>query len=700
MDPHLESSKITAYHLARNVAVYIRQSSNYQVLNNTASTAQQYDMAKLAAKYGWPADKIIIIDKDQGLSGASIDKREGFKEMVAETMRGHVGAIFALEASRLARDDFDWQQLVRLCAYTNTLIVDESGIYAAQGINDKILLDIKGLFATIERFILKSRLNGGRLTRAKEGKLRFLLPPGYVYSPAGEILLDPDGTVQELVRLFFDQFEALGSALGVARYFRDHKINFPTRVYDRRFHVEYRMMPLTHGRALKLIHNPTYAGMYVYGRRQRVPKAILDGDRVFLKTQIVEPSPAEWTVTIRNSHEGYITEEQFNQNLSRLETNRFKKDLEGVGAPRSGSALLQGIVRCGVCGGKMYVRYQGKNSSPTYKCFGSAKLDRSGKCTLAAGDRVDPAVSELLLQALIPAQVEASFGTLEQIEAELRRTLDLGKARVKDVETQAEQAKLLYKRAAKENTHVRLELEHEWNTMIRELERAKQDLEALRASSRQGLQPEEKESLLALISELPTLWAASTTSQQDRKALIRLLIKDVLLIRKPGVIKATIRWQDGGRHEFEVPWPNHPDSHTTDPAIIDLIRRLTPTHTDKQIAEYLNKEGIRPRHAKQFSQQQVFALREGYNIRGGNSTKQPDFIGQREDGRYSAKAIAEMFEVPISYVYKWCRSGELDASQSTPNSKLWVRITSEDATRLKQSLYCGTPRTGGSSLQL
>lgn len=425
MNFQLETSKVTPSHLARNAIVYVRQSTGYQVLHNTASAERQYDMADFAKMYGWEGEKIITIDKDRGLSGTSVMKREGFREMVAEIIEGRVGAVFAREASRLAREDVDWQQLVQLCGYTNTLIADEGGIYAVQHLNDKLLLDFKGIFAVFEQYIIKSRLNGGRLKRAEQGALRFFLPPGYAYSMAGTIIMDPDEGVRQGVRLrvqlLFEQFKALGSCAAVARYFHEQKIGFPTRVYDGRYHDEYRMMPLTAMRAVKLIRNPMYAGIYVYGRRQTVPQADMDGDRVVFTTKIIEVAPEDWVVVIPKSHEAYITEEQYRENLLRLRANQFKRGSTEPGAVRPGAALLQGSVRCGVCGVKMSVHYQGKNNAPTYQCYGVDKLDSSRKCTSVSGVKVDSAVTQHLLRTLIPAHAEASFGTLEQIEADVRR---------------------------------------------------------------------------------------------------------------------------------------------------------------------------------------------------------------------------------------------------------------------------------------
>lgn len=686
MDFDLGATKVTASHLSRNAVVYIRQSTKYQVLNNTASTARQYGMAGSARAYGWAVDKIIINDKDQGLSGASTYKREGFKKLVADIVKGSVGAVFALEASRLARDDLDWQQLVKLCTYTNTLIADEKGIYAGHSINDKMILNMKGMFSMLERYLIKSRLCDARLERAKQGKLRTSVPSGYVYSASKQVVIDPDKKVQALVRLLFEQFDTLGSALAVAKYFHERHIQFPTSFYNGKTHVEYRMGKLLHGRVVKILHNPVYAGIYVYGRRTTVDRASVDEAGLVRVTRHgVMVKPEDWLVVIRDSHEGYLTEEHYQRNQRRLAENRCYQGSEHSGACRPGSGLLQGIARCGVCGNKMGVHYAGRNNLPIYKCVGTSKLEREPKCMFAPASRIDPAVSRCLLESLAPARAEASIGVFERIEAEMGRDIDTCKARVGETERQAEQAERLYLQVASENGRVKATLERRWEEAKKEVEQARQDFESVSAAPQRCLGPEEKESLLKLTGDLPVLWHAPTTTHQDRKELLRLLVKDVVLLRGPGVLKATVRWHSGGRTELEAPWPNFPESNTTDPETVEMIRRLAPTHTDKQIAECLNRKGICPLRAKRFNRAQVFVLRQNHKIHGGNSTKSPDFSGRRADGRFSVKAAAEMLGVATSCVHYLCHKGKLDAIRSTPQSKFWIRLTPEEATRLKKA---------------
>lgn len=697
MSSPVPTGKITEDHLRRLAVVYVRQSSHIQVMSNTASTARQYNMAELARRYGWPADRIIIIDQDQGMSGASADNREGFMRLLADTCLGGVGAIFSLEASRLARDSADWQQLVKVCVVTNTLIIDEYGVHEPRCFNDKILLDVKGLFSEIERHLIRDRLCGGRLERARQGRLRTSLPPGYVYSASGEIVLDPDEEVQGLVRLLFKQFNVLGTALSVVRYFRKHRILFPTRYYDGRFHKEFRSELLHYGHLMKILHNPVYAGIYVYGRRTTRTEAALDGDVVRIKARPVYLPREAWAVVIRDSHEKYITEEQYEENQRRLVGNLCSKRPGSVGAARLGSALLQGIVRCGVCGNKLSVNYRGRAGEPQYRCPIYVKTERKEKCVYVPAARVDPTMTRCFLEAIAPAHAEVSLAALSQLESESRQDFERCRAHVKQAELQAERAERLYRQAEEENGRVRSELGWAWERALEEVETAKKEFEAIRSVGRGTLGPEEKESLLSLMKELPALWDDPSVSNIERKELLRLLIKDVILLRCRGCIKITIRWQTGARYEVEAPWLNSPEALRTDPEVVDIIRRMAPTHTYNEIADYLNQNGYRSRRGKPFTTTLLGGLRRCWGIVKG-STRRPRRTDDRgEDGRYKVAAAARALGVSYACVDRLCRVGKVDFIRITVGGKRWVKLTDEDIERLKQEIH---PRKKWSSWRI
>ena len=501
MSNNPEVSKIKSTHLEREAYIYIRQSCLHQVQVNTASTARQYNLAERARECGWAADRIVVVDQDQGLSGASTDGRDGFKMMLAEISLGRVGAVFCIEASRLARDSSDWHQLIKICALTSTLVIDEFGIHDPSTFDGRLLLNIKGTLSDAELHLIVSRLHGGRLERARNGAYRFGLTAGYVYDSTGNIIFDPNPEVQQAVRLFFSQFAALGSAMGVLRYFTEQNLEFPTHYYDGRYHRELRMGPLNYTRVLRLLHNPTYAGMYVYGR-SRNQIYFQPGEALMATTRRVSVPPDEWPIVIPDSHEGYITGDQFRENLRRLDDNRENKVTGHRGAARRGRALLQGIVRCGVCGRGMTVKYPGKRRHPIYYCFGARQSYGTKECQFVSAERVDEMVTNLIFQAVMPAQVEISLNALNQIDVHVRTIREQWQSRLVQVEKEAEFIGALYKQTARENGRVTRKLESEWQEALDEVERIKKEEASLPALPSQSLSAAEKDDVLKLAQDI------------------------------------------------------------------------------------------------------------------------------------------------------------------------------------------------------
>jgi DNA invertase Pin-like site-specific DNA recombinase len=260
--------KVKSDHLDRQALIYVRQSTFMQVLKNTGSKIRQYDLAQRAVELGWPSERVVVIDEDQGTSGTAFAERDGFEQVVAEVGLGRTGAVFCLEASRLARSCSNWYRLIEICALTRTLVVDEEGVYDPGQYNDRLLLGIKGTMSESELHWLHTRLMGGKLAKAQQGELRFPLPTGLVYDAANRVILDPDEEVQQAVRLLFDLYEELGTANAVVKHFKEHGLLFPTRQWGGVDHGQLIWKPLGTGRVLAVLHNPTYAGAYAYGRRQ------------------------------------------------------------------------------------------------------------------------------------------------------------------------------------------------------------------------------------------------------------------------------------------------------------------------------------------------------------------------------------------------------------------------------------------------
>jgi len=414
------SPKIRPDHLDRPAFVYVRQSTLFQVHENTASTARQYDLVQRAENLGWSKASITVIDQDQGRSGSSATDRDGFQFLIAQVGLGQAGAVLSLEASRLARSCTDWYRLLEICALTDTLVIDEDGIYDPSQFADRLLLGILGTMSEAELHWLRNRLLGGKLARAEQGALRMRPPVGLVFDAARRLVLDPDEEVQQAVRLLFALFEQTGSALAVVKHFGQHRLLFPDRLWGKTRDGELLWKPLRHGRVLDVLHNPCYAGVYVYGRTQTRTRT-LPHEPSRLKGRTCRVATADWPIVRHNAHPGYLSWEQFLRNQQRLDDNCTHRGDDRRGAVREGLALLQGLVLCGQCGRRMTVRYTRNGTTPSYECNQVHKQQGGRTCQFVRGDGVDAAVAQLFLEAIQPAQLEVSLATLEQIEDQARQ---------------------------------------------------------------------------------------------------------------------------------------------------------------------------------------------------------------------------------------------------------------------------------------
>ena len=397
MTPRPSNAKIRPDHLDRRAFVYVRQSTFMQVREHTASTARQYDLVQRAQELGWTHAAITVIDQDQGRSGASAVDRDGFQTLLAQVGLGQAGAVLSLEASRLARSCSDWYRLLEICALTDTLVIDEDGVYDPGQYGDRLLLGILGTMSEAELHWLRNRLLGGKLEKAEKGTLRMRPPVGLVFDPAGQLVLDPDEEVRDAVRLLLTLFEQSGSALAVVDHFAAHGLRFPTRSWGKGRDGELVWRPLRHGRVLSLLHNPRYAGTYVYGRTKTRARP-LPGETPRVKGRTRQVALAEWPIVRHNAHPGYISWEQFLRNQQQLDDNCTSRSKDRRGAVREGAALLQGIVLCGRCGRRMTVRYTRHGTTPSYEC-NQVHKERAGRtCQFVRGDGVDAVVAELFLQ--------------------------------------------------------------------------------------------------------------------------------------------------------------------------------------------------------------------------------------------------------------------------------------------------------------
>jgi DNA invertase Pin-like site-specific DNA recombinase len=632
------ANKIRPDHLDRLAVIYVRQSTLFQVRENTGSSLRQYDLVKRAEALGWTTPSIQVVDQDQGHSGSSAVDRDGFQWLVAEVGLGHVGAVFSLEVSRLARNSSDWHRLLEICALTDTLVIDEEGIYDPGWHNDRLLLGFKGSMSEAELHWLKSRLLGGKVAKAEQGTLRFRLPIGLVHDPVGHIVLDPDEAVQEAVRLVFSLFEQFGSALAVVCSFAEHQLRFPTRWWGGKQADELIWGRLSHGRVLDILHSPLYAGAYAYGRTQ-FRSHTLPGEEPRVKGRTRRLPQEEWAIVRLEQHPGYISWNQFLANQRQLDDNRTWRAEEHRGAVRSGPSLLQGIVLCGACGRRMSVRYQREGKLVIYECSQAHRQLGTKTCQTLRGERIDRAVVQCFLEAIQPAQLEVALSALDSLEARARLVDQQWHRQIERAQYEADLAGRRYKAVDPDNRLVARSLERDWNEKLAQVDLLEREYALGPKQAALSLTATQREQIRSLAHDLPAIWHASTTTFAQRKQLVRWLIKDVTLSKRGNVIDVAMRWQTEALTHLAI--PRHKKSweeRQTSPQVVERVRVLSPTHTNAQVAAVLNEEGERTGMGGSFTVSKIEWIRYAYHIPAG-CPERPKAVptGQRGDGATGQK---------------------------------------------------------------
>jgi DNA invertase Pin-like site-specific DNA recombinase len=682
----MAAHKVQADHLDRQALIYVRQSTFMQVLKNTGSKIRQYDLAQRAVELGWPPERIVVIDEDQGTSGTSFAERDGFEQVVAEVGLGRTGAVFCLEASRLARSCSNWYRLIEICALTRTLVVDEDGVYDPGQYNDRLVLGIKGAMSESELHWLHNRLMGGKLAKAQQGELRLPLPTGLVYDAANQVRFDPDEEVQQAVQLLFDLFKELGTANAVTKHFKDQGLLFPTRQWGGVDHGQLTWKPLGTVRVLDVLHNPAYAGAYAYGRRQSQVQVLPDQNQRLVKQTRRLNNPEKWTFLLLENHPGYITWAQFLRNEQRLDDNRTSRAEDRRGPAREGTALLQGIALCGCCGRRMTIHYLEDGLTPVYKCTQAYHQFGEPTCQTIRGDGIDAAVAQTFLAAMQPAQLEISLATLQQLEAQAQQIDEQWQRRLERARYEADLSRRRLFAVEPENRLVARNLERDWNEKLAEVERLEREYLTLPQPPALVVSPEERERILALAQDLPAIWQAETTTYTERKQLLRFLIKDVTITRQETTIHLGLRWQTEALTELDIPRPKRSsDFLRTSATVLERIGTLAPTHTDRQIAAVLNENELTTGIGQPFTGSKVRWVRRKYAIATG-CPEAPSACptGQRADGRYCTQAAAELLNVCDSTILRWCEVGRLDSLQAVPNGPRWIKLTSELIAELRK----------------
>ena len=645
--------KVTSSHLQRLAVIYVRQSTLAQVRFNTQSTERQYALADEAAKLGWEHERIVVVDRDLGLSGRDAQAREGFKELVGRVCCGEVGAIFGLEISRLARSSADLQRLLELSALTDTLIVDADGIYDLHDFNDRLLLGLKGTMSEAELHILAGRLQGAKRAAAERGELRFPLPVGYVHDDDGQTVIDPDEEVQAAISDLFRAFEQTGSAYGVVGVFGARR--FPKRAYGGAWAGQLRWGELTHPRVLGVLSNPCYAGAYVFGRYRSRRAVRPDGT---ITTKVAELPRAEWPVVIREHHQGYISWEAYLATERRLASNDTRG---GQRPPREGRAICQGILRCGACGRSMGTLHRREGSY--YDCT-HARADHvnTPACRSVKAAVIDELITRRLLEALAPEEIALALAAADEVSDRRMRSTRAVELRVERARYEAARAERAFHACEPENRLVARSLETRWEQKLRELAEAEAELAEQTAPA-----PEpSREQIEALARDMPKLWAAETTTEKDRKRLLRALIADITITSKPDSreLRVGIRWRSGAAEEHTLQRPKtRAEVIRTAPQAIELTRRLAPDHPNAQIAEQLNAAGLRTSSGGPFTAEHVQWIRWRHKI--------PYPTTWAHDGELTVNQIANRLGVSDATIYDWTSTGKLTARRG-PGNRLYI----------------------------
>ena len=645
--PH---QKVTASHLQRDAYLYVRQSTVRQVFENTESTRRQYALRERAVALGWPIERVVVIDSDLGKSGASGTDRAGFQKLVGEVGMGRVGMVLGLEVSRLARNSTDWHRLLEICALTDTLILDEDGIYSPSDFNDRLLLGLKGTMSEAELHVLRARLRGGILNQARRGALRMPLPVGLVYDPLGRVVLDPDSQVRQSFGHLFETFERTGSASAAVKHFREQGLRFPRRPRSGVHKGELLWEALLHWRVLHVLHNPRYAGAFVFGRTRTRKRP--DG------TVEIKKLPREaWTVLLPDAHPGYISWEQFEANQKRLRGNAQAHGSDRrKSPPREGPALLQGLVVCGVCGRRMTVRYHTRKGRqyPEYVCQRKGIDTATAKCQTIPGSNIDQAIGKLLVKIVTPMTLEVALQVQAELESRTQEANVLRHQRVERVRHESDLARRRFMETDPGNRLVVDVLEAEWNNKLRALHDAQEDFEQHRTENNQKIREDQRAQILTLAADFPRLWNDPNTPQRERKRMVRLLIEDVTMT-KGSEVTAGIRFCGGVSQKLTLPLAQSAWELRRTPAnVVTQIDALLGRHTEGEIAVILNERGLVSGEEKPLHRLMVQKIRRSYNLRSR-------YERLRGEGMLTAMEIADLLGVSTRTVKIWSAHGLLCA---------------------------------------
>jgi DNA invertase Pin-like site-specific DNA recombinase len=670
------SPKLQPRHLQLRAIVYVRQSTPRQLLENQESTRRQYQLVERARQLGWPAPQVQVIDDDLGLSGASSHQRSGFQRLVAAIGLGEVGMILVTEVSRLSRRNSDWHRVIELCAVFRTLIADEDGVYDAQDPNDRLLLGVKGTLFAAELHILRARMRGNLLNKARRGELALRLPVGYRRLGDSSVVLDPEEEVRQMLARIFERFSVLRNARAVQRELNEQRLRMPRLIQLGAEAGKLAWVRPTYQMIQQVLTSPVYAGVFVYGRRKL---EITPGDPPTMNER--RRPIEEWDIVVPGVYPAYLTYDQYLSNRQQLRDNMYNFAKKGRGAPREGLALLQGLMLCGRCGRRMTVSHG--TAYRRYECR-RAQVDYAASlCQSFPVRHLDAAVEAVLLKAMQPAALETTLQAFAVLDRERRALERHWQLRIERARYEADRAQRQYDAVEPENRSVARTLEARWNTALQALEKLQNEYAVMQRTELRPLDDADGNSVRRLAADLPALWHAATTTATDRKRMLRLVVTEVTLTAHPEQRQATFSlvWCGGTITEHTAICPPLGQHGRTDTAVLDRLTELAGQLPDHQVADWLNAEGFRTRTGKAWTYARVLSMRKQHAIPTG-CRLDPNLTTSRADGLVSSRAAAERLQVSRALINLWVRHGVLRHDQRVPSSKVWVRLDDLDIARL------------------